>query len=77
MLFKSVESPFTATRYHSLVVEPASLPSEFIRTAWTEDDVIMGIQHRELPMYGVQFHPESIMTPCGKTILGNFLESLR
>ena len=77
VLFKNVESPFTATRYHSLVVEPASLPSEFIKTAWTDDDVIMGIQHRKLPLYGVQFHPESIMTPCGKKILGNFLESLR
>ena len=76
MLFKDVESPFTATRYHSLVVEPASLPSEFIRTAWTEDNVIMAIQHRKLPLYGVQFHPESIMTPCGKKILGNFLETL-
>ena len=76
VLFKNVESPFTATRYHSLVVEPASLPSEFVRTAWTEDNVIMGIQHRKLPLYGVQFHPESIMTPCGKKILGNFLETL-
>ena len=76
VLFKNVESPFTATRYHSLVVEPASLPSEFLRTAWTEDNVIMGIQHRKLPLYGVQFHPESIMTPCGKKILGNFLETL-
>ena len=76
-LFRRVESPFTATRYHSLVVEPASLPADFIKTAWTEDGVIMGIQHRTLPLYGVQFHPESIMTPSGKKILGNFLETLR
>ncbi len=76
-LFNEIESPFVATRYHSLVVNPDSLPKEFNLTAWTDDKVIMGIQHRKYPLYGVQFHPESILTGCGKKILGNFLGSLR
>lgn len=75
-LFQNVPSPFIATRYHSLIIERESLPPEFIISAWTDDDVIMGIRHRTLPLLGVQFHPESIMTPDGKTILKNFLESL-
>jgi len=73
-LFAGIDSPFVATRYHSLVVEPRSLPRCFRRTAWTSDRVIMGIEHRELPLSGVQFHPESILTDCGKAILKNFLE---
>ena len=76
VLFKSIESPFVATRYHSLIVERKSLPSQFKVTAWTDDKLIMAIQHTELPLYGLQFHPESILTDCGKKILGNFLESL-
>jgi anthranilate synthase/aminodeoxychorismate synthase-like glutamine amidotransferase len=75
-LYKKVPSPFTATRYHSLVVERDTLSDEFRVTAWTDDDVIMGIEHVRLPLYGVQFHPESIMTPHGKVILSNFLETL-
>jgi anthranilate synthase/aminodeoxychorismate synthase-like glutamine amidotransferase len=75
-LYKDVPSPFTATRYHSLVVERDSFPKEFHVTAWTENNVIMGIEHRNLPLYGVQFHPESIMTPHGKVILRNFLTAL-
>ena len=75
-LYEDVPSPFTATRYHSLVVERDSLPKEFHVTAWTDDNVIMGIEHRNLPLYGVQFHPESIMTSHGKVILGNFLKAL-
>lgn len=75
-LFKSIESPFVATRYHSLVIEPDTLPEDFNRTAWTDDQVIMGIQHKTMPLYGVQFHPESILTISGKKLLGNFLESL-
>jgi anthranilate synthase/aminodeoxychorismate synthase-like glutamine amidotransferase len=75
-LYKDVPSPFTATRYHSLVVERGSLPKKFHVTAWTEDNVIMGIEHRDLPLYGVQFHPESIVTPHVKVILGNFLKPL-
>ncbi len=76
LLFRGLPNPFVATRYHSLVVEPDSLPRQFKMTAWCDDDVIMGIEHRHLALYGVQFHPESIMTPDGKAMLGNFLESL-
>jgi len=76
MLFDGIESPFVATRYHSLIVERKSLPKTFRVTAWTDDKLIMAIQHRVYPLYGVQFHPESILTDCGKKILGNFLESL-
>ncbi len=75
-LFENIDTPFIATRYHSLTVEPGTLPREFKVTARTADDVIMGLQHKELPLYGVQFHPESIMTPDGKTLLKNFLETL-
>lgn len=72
-IFKNIESPFTATRYHSLIVERGSLPSELRVTAWTEDGTIMGLQHREYPVFGVQFHPESIATQHGKKLLKNFL----
>lgn len=75
-LFAGVESPFEATRYHSLTVEPESLPKEIKVTARTDDGVVMGLQHRELPLYGVQFHPESILTKSGMRILRNFLESI-
>ncbi len=75
-IFTAIESPFVATRYHSLVIEPKTLPKQFIRTAWTDDNVIMAMQHQEWPLYGLQFHPESIMTPMGKKILGKFLESI-
>ncbi len=75
-LFKLVPSPFVATRYHSLVIDPATLPKAFKVTGWTSDKVIMAIEHREMPIFGVQFHPESILTTEGKKILGNFLEAL-
>ncbi len=80
-LFRNIPSPFVATRYHSLVVEPASKPKVLRRTAWTagsatDDGVIMAVEHRHLPLWGLQFHPESIMTPRGKDILRNFLEVL-
>ncbi len=75
-LFKSIPSPFVATRYHSLVVDLDSLPDEFKLTAWTDDGVIMGIEHVKQRLYGVQFHPESILTRCGMDLLRNFLESL-
>ncbi|MBD3258329.1 anthranilate/aminodeoxychorismate synthase component II [candidate division GN15 bacterium] len=75
LLFDGVEDPFTATRYHSLVIAPDSLPDVFEKTAWTNDGVLMGIQHTSMPLYGVQFHPESIMTVAGKSILKNFLRS--
>ncbi len=66
-------TPFTATRYHSLTLAPDSVPDVLRVTAWTETGEIMGVQHREYPVYGVQYHPESIMTGYGKTILKNFL----
>ena len=66
-------SPFEATRYHSLVVERASLPEVLEVTAETDDGVVMGLRHRELPVEGVQFHPESILTGVGKSLLQNFL----
>ncbi|MDW8436481.1 MAG: aminodeoxychorismate/anthranilate synthase component II [Chloroherpetonaceae bacterium] len=72
-IFKGVENPFDATRYHSLVVERASLPESLAVTAWTDDGIIMGIESEERKLYGVQFHPESIMTLEGKKILKNFL----
>ncbi len=72
-IFKNVESPFQATRYHSLVVERNSLPPSLKVTAWTEDGTVMGVKHIEHPTFGVQFHPESIATQHGKKILKNFL----
>lgn len=72
-LYEGVENPFEATRYHSLVVERASLPGCLEVTAETADGLIMGLRHRELPVEGVQFHPESILTRPGKRILANFL----
>jgi anthranilate synthase component II len=78
-VFRGLPRPFTATRYHSLVVERASLPACLEVTAWTETaagepDLIMGLKHKSLPIEGVQFHPESILTSCGKQLLKNFLD---
>ncbi len=72
-ILENVPSPFTAARYHSLIVERKTLPLCLEVTAWTTDGVIMGLQHREYPTFGVQFHPESIATEHGKQILTNFL----
>ncbi len=72
-LFAGLSCPFDATRYHSLIVERESLPEDFAITAWTEADEIMGMEHRRLPLWGVQFHPESILTVEGKRLLKNFL----
>jgi anthranilate synthase component 2 len=72
-IFEGVHDPFEAGRYHSLVVERDDLPEELRLTAWTDDGLVMGTQHRELPRYGVQFHPESILTPEGPTIVRSFL----
>lgn len=73
-LFEGLENPFVATRYHSLIVERDTLPECLEITAWTSDGLIMGLQHREHPIHGVQFHPESILTGVGKGILARFLE---
>jgi anthranilate synthase component 2 len=74
-LFTGVPDPFTATRYHSLVVERDSVPESLEITAWTDDGIVMGLRHREHPLEGVQFHPESILTTVGKDLLRNFLNS--
>ncbi|MGV3774027.1 MAG: anthranilate synthase component II [Verrucomicrobiales bacterium] len=73
-LFKGMPNPFAATRYHSLVIKRDTLPNTLEITAETEDGEIMGVKHKTLPIWGVQFHPESILTEEGRTILKNFLE---
>jgi anthranilate synthase/aminodeoxychorismate synthase-like glutamine amidotransferase len=73
-VFKGLPSPFDATRYHSLIIERETLPDCLEITAWTEENEIMGVQHREHPVHGVQFHPESILTVEGKKLLQNFLD---
>jgi anthranilate synthase component II len=72
-IFEGVHDPFEAGRYHSLVVQRDDLPAELQLTAWTDDGLVMATQHRELPRYGVQFHPESILTPEGPKLVRNFL----
>jgi anthranilate synthase/aminodeoxychorismate synthase-like glutamine amidotransferase len=76
-VFRGLPSPFEATRYHSLVIEEASCPDVLEITARTADGEIMGVRHRQQPVEGVQFHPESILTGEGKRLLGNFLERCR
>jgi anthranilate synthase/aminodeoxychorismate synthase-like glutamine amidotransferase len=73
-IFKNIENPFEATRYHSLIVERETLPSELEITAWTDENEIMGLRHKLYPIWGVQFHPESVLTKLGKPILANFLK---
>lgn len=73
-IFDELENPFEATRYHSLIVKKETLPDCFKLTAWTDQDEIMGIRHLEHPIWGVQFHPESILTHAGKPLLQNFLQ---
>ncbi|MGH8518927.1 MAG: anthranilate synthase component II [Panacagrimonas sp.] len=80
-VFRDLPTPYTATRYHSLIVDRAGLPDDFEVTAWTEQadgemDEIMGLRHRTLPIEGVQFHPESILTEHGHRLLRNFLEAV-
>ena len=72
-LFEGLERPFEATRYHSLVVDPSSVPDAFLVDARTADGVVMGIRHRTWPLFGIQFHPESVLTLVGKHLLANFL----
>ena len=75
-VFAGLQNPFEATRYHSLVIDPATLPPALVRSAWTAEGEIMGVRHRTQPVEGVQFHPESILTLEGKKLLGNFLARL-
>ena len=72
-IFSSLENPFEATRYHSLIVKKETLPERLELMAWTDQDEIMGLRHKDYPIWGVQFHPESILTREGKKLLGNFL----
>ncbi|MFC1592616.1 anthranilate synthase component II [Candidatus Omnitrophota bacterium] len=76
-IFKNIITPFEATRYHSLIVSRRNLPEILEVTAWTKDKEIMGLKHKALPVWGVQFHPESILTKSGKGILKNFLSGKR
>lgn len=76
-LFKNIENPFQATRYHSLIVEKKSLPSCLQITAWTDQDEIMGIRHKKYLLEGLQFHPESILTEVGKQLLSNFIDLVK
>jgi anthranilate synthase component II len=76
-VFQGLDNPFTATRYHSLVIDKATCPDVLEITAWTADGIIMGVRHQEYPhIQGVQFHPESILTESGKQLLSNFLKEL-
>jgi anthranilate synthase/aminodeoxychorismate synthase-like glutamine amidotransferase len=76
-IYRGLPNPFVAGRYHSLIVEKKSIPDCLMVTAETEEGEVMGIRHREYPVEGIQFHPESILTPHGKRIIKNFLESLK
>lgn len=76
-LFDGVNSPFAAGRYHSLVVERSSLPEDLQVTAWTREGVVMGLAHKRRPLVGVQFHPESVLTPEGERLLANFVRGAR
>ena len=76
-LFKGIESPFNATRYHSLMVDPESFPEELEITAKTDDGLIMGVKHKEFEIHGLQFHPESILTSYGHKLIENFLLSVK
>ncbi len=73
-LYAGMPNPFTATRYHSLIIRPGTLPDEYEITSWTGDDEIMGVRHKSWPLEGVQFHPESFLTEQGETLLANFLK---
>ena len=76
-IFAGLPNPFQATRYHSLIVAREGLPDTLVPTAWLEDGTIMGMRHRSLPIFGVQFHPESIASECGHELLANFLAIAR
>ena len=76
-IFAGLRSPFEAVRYHSLIVDRATLPSILEVTAWTEDGLVMGMRHCSLPIFGVQFHPESIASEHGRDLMANFLAIAR
>ncbi len=76
-VFAGLPSPFEATRYHSLVVARDDLPEDLVVNAWLEDGTIMGLRHRELPIHGVQFHPESIASQHGHALIENFLKTMK
>jgi para-aminobenzoate synthetase component II len=76
-IFRQLNNPFTATRYHSLIIEKETLPDCFEVSAWTQEGEIMAIRHKTLPIEGVQFHPESIMTSFGKEMLQNFISTYK
>jgi len=73
-IYAGMPNPFTATRYHSLIIRPGTLPAEFEVCAWTDQEEIMGIRHKSWPLEGVQYHPESFLTEQGERLLGNFLK---
>jgi anthranilate synthase/aminodeoxychorismate synthase-like glutamine amidotransferase len=75
-IFRELPNPFTATRYHSLIVNPATVPADLEITAWTDQGELMGLRHRKLAIEGVQFHPESFLTEGGHKLIGNFLAGL-
>jgi anthranilate synthase component 2 len=74
-VYEGLPNPFIATRYHSLIIEPDSIPDDFEVTAHADDGVVMGVRHKSMPIEGVQFHPESILTTSGRDLLANFLRS--
>ena len=76
-LFRGISSAFPAARYHSLAADPDTLPKELRVTAWSEDGEVMAVEHTAYPVFGVQFHPESVMTPDGKAIMKNFMEAVK
>lgn len=73
-IYEGMPNPFTATRYHSLVIRPGTLPDDFVISSWTDKDEIMGVRHKTWPLEGVQFHPESFLTQQGEKLLANFLK---
>jgi anthranilate synthase/aminodeoxychorismate synthase-like glutamine amidotransferase len=75
-IFDGVDAPFTATRYHSLILDRATIPDELTITATTDDDIVMGVRHVEWPIEGIQFHPESVKTAAGPTLIANWMRQL-
>ncbi|MFO0945587.1 MAG: aminodeoxychorismate/anthranilate synthase component II [Planctomycetota bacterium] len=73
-VYRGIPSPFEATRYHSLIIKNGTLPNDFVVSAWTDEDEIMGVRHKRFPLEGVQYHPESFLTDYGPKILRNFLD---